>query len=182
MMYDQECHVPAYEYKFKRERLVTTFNEYLALPAFRLLHRRATAPTHNAAPARPPLANARTSSTETRRSNDTRRSPRSGNRHVRALTAGALEDDSDSDVESLTDDEPEDQESLSVHALSSACILCGGSHEPYCCPALTGNADAQRGIFASLRRRQANVRAVEAVPTQDADLLGLNSDFPAGGS
>ena len=47
-MYDQECHVHACQYKFTRERLITTFNEHLALPAFALLQGRSRAP---AAPA-----------------------------------------------------------------------------------------------------------------------------------
>jgi len=37
MMYNQERHVPAIQYKFKRERIVATLKEYMASPSFALL-------------------------------------------------------------------------------------------------------------------------------------------------
>jgi len=36
-MYNQERHVPAIQYKFKRERIVATLKEYMASPSFALL-------------------------------------------------------------------------------------------------------------------------------------------------
>jgi len=36
-MYNQERHVPAMQYKFKRERIVATLKEYMASPSFTLL-------------------------------------------------------------------------------------------------------------------------------------------------
>jgi hypothetical protein len=182
-MYDQERHVPACAYKFTRERLVTTLKEYLELPAFRLLHGRASATStattsHARASTTTRTADGRfrSSSNNTRRSGDSRRTPRSGDRHVRALTEDN-DDDTLSDA-GTADSQDDVDEDLSLHALTSPCIVCGTVHEPYCCPALNGNAEAQKTVFAKLSRRNANMREVTTTPNEDADLLGLDQDFP----
>jgi len=51
MLYNQERHVPAMQYKFKRERIVATLKEHMASPSFLLLggHPTATTPTSSTA-------------------------------------------------------------------------------------------------------------------------------------
>ena len=87
------------------------------------------------------------------------------------------DDDTLSDA-GTADSQDDVDEDLSLHALTSPCIVCGAVHEPYCCPALNGNAEAQKTVFAKLSRRNANMREVTTTPNEDADLLGLDQDFP----
>ena len=181
-MYDQERHVHVCQYKFTRERLVTTFNEYLALPAFALLQGRTRAPTAAARPTGPTRASdgRYRSNDSTRRSSGTQRSPRSGDRNVRSLEEESVNDGSaDGDADQLTDD---DDSSLVMHAMTAKCILCDQTHEPYCCPCVVGDVAAQRKVFANLRQRRStsNVRMVDVEPSSDndTDLLDLGSDFP----
>ena len=183
-MYDQERHVHACQYKFTRERLITTFNEYLALPAFALLQGRTRAPAAAARPAGPTRASdgRYRSNDSTRRSSGTQRSPRSGDRNDRSLEEESVDDGSDpGDTDQLTDD---DDSSLVMHAMTAKCILCDQTHEPYCCPCVVGDVDAQRKVFANpwQRRSTSNLRMVDVEPSSntDADLLDLGSHFPYG--
>jgi len=79
------------------------------------------------------------------------------------------------------DEQADDDDSFVINAMARACIVCGQLHNAHCCPALNGNADAQRQVFQNLRTRRSppanvNVVATSSSDDADADLLGLDSD------
>jgi len=178
MLYNQEKHVPALQYKFRRERFVVTLKEHMASPSFVLLG------------GRPPVTPAATSNGTgttsavahpsgttryrfsrhsggggTQRSGNTGCSP--CNRNVRAIKA--------STESSLLDDDlftkpPED---MLIVKLNGECLGgCGKVHPPYECPNLTGDVKHQKKTFASLssKRRFLPVPAIAATEDDDDDV------------
>jgi hypothetical protein len=192
-IFQQERHVPECQYKFNRERIVSTLREYLNSPQFKLLGGQRHAGTAVVTPV-VPHTTGRTSryrfmqssngGSATRRSGDNSgtRTPRSGDRQVRALDlldADQSQDDGDETADS-------DVETLHVHALSGGCLACTGHHDPYCCPLIKGGVEEQKKVFANLsaRRKAVQIRAISADGPQEGDLLSFGSnsdqDFPLG--
>jgi len=190
-LHNQEKHVPACKYKFKRERVVATLKEYIASPSFVLMGGRpsgtlatrgnGTTTTTTSATTRPPGAGTSPSATcyrfgrsngggggtggGTQRSGTTGRSPR--DRNVRAIEAS-------SDSLLLDDDlstEPSDD--LIMVKLNGDCLGgCNKVHPPYECPNLVGNVEHQKKTFASLsgRRRYLPVQAITTTDDDDDDV------------
>jgi len=194
-MYNQERHVPAMQYKFKRKRIVATLKEYMASPSFALLGGRPTVTsttssnrtTPNNSTAVTSLATRPTGSTTryrfsrsnggtnggggTQRSGNTGRSPRDCN--VRALEASTETPsfDDDSSIEP-TDD-------FIVAKLNGECLGgCNMDHPPYECPNIIRDVAQQKKVFASLssKRRSLPIRAITATndDDDDVDLIDLN--------
>jgi len=194
-LYNQEKHVPTCQYKFKRERIVTTLKEYIASPSFVLMGgrpsvasttsgSRATAPSATTCPtstgngtgaARYRFSrsngNGGSGNGGTQRSGNTGRSPR--DRNVRAIEAST-------DSLLLDDDlstEPSDD--LIVAKLNGDCLGgCNKVHPPYKCPNLVGDVEHQKKTFASLsgRRRFLPVPAITTADGEDdkVDLIDLH--------
>jgi len=145
-LYNQERHVPAMHYKFKRERIVATLKKYMASPSFLLLGGRPTAttkPTSGTAVTsltiRPAGSNTRyrfgrsnggnNGGGGTQRSGNTGRSPH--DRNVRAIEA--------SEDSLMLDDNlsTEPSEDVIVVKLNGECLGgCNKVHPPYECPNL----------------------------------------------
>jgi len=192
-MYNQERHVPAMHYKFKRERIVATLKEYMASPSFARLggrptvtsahpSTRATSSNNNTVTpltTRPAGSNTRYRFSRsnggtnggggTQRSGNTGRSPR--DRNVCALEASTESFDDDSSIEP-TDD-------LIVAKLNGGCLAgCEVDHPPYECPNIVGDVTQQKKVFASLssKRRSLPIRAITATEgnDDDVDLIDLH--------
>jgi len=194
-MYNQERHVPAMQYKFKRERIVATLKEYMASPSFTLLGGRPTvvssAPsnrtTQSNSTAMTSLTTCPAGSTTcyrfshsnggtnggggTQRSGNTGRSPH--DRNVCALEA-STETPSFNDDSSIkpTDD-------FIVAKLNDECLGgCNVDHPPYECPNVVGDVAQQKKVFASLtsKRRSLPIWAITATDDNDddVDLINLN--------
>jgi len=184
---NQEKHVPACEYKFKRERVVATLKEHVASPSFVLMGGRplgssatrgnGTTTTSTSATTRPPGTGTGPSATcyrfgrsnggggtggGTQHSGTTGRLPR--NRNVRAIEASSdslvLDDD-------LSATEPSDN--LIMAKLNGDCLGgCDKVHPPCECPNLVGDVEQQKKTFASLSSRQRHL-PVQAITTTDDD-------------
>jgi len=194
-MYNQERHVPAMQYKFKRERIVTTLKEHMASPSFTLLGGRPTvaftAPSNRTTPSNNTAMTSLTtrpagSATHYRfsRSNDGTNggggAQRSGNTgrspcdcNVRALEASteAPSFDDDSSIKA-TDD-------LIVAKLNGKCLSGCNVDHPLCeCPNVVGDVAQQKKVFASLssKHRSLPIRAIAATDDNDddVDLIDLN--------
>jgi len=186
-MYNQERHVPAMQYKFKRERIVDTLKEYMASPSFALLGGRPTVTSaHPSARAtssnnkavttlttRPAGSNTRYRFSRsnggtnggggTQRSGNTGRSPR--DRNVRSLEASTESFNDDSSIEPAED--------LIVAKLNGGCLAgCEVDHPPYKCPNVVGDVTQQKKVFASLSSKQRSlpIRAITATKDNDGDV------------
>jgi len=192
-MYNQERHVPAMQYKFKRERIVATLKEYMASPSFALLGGRPTVtsahPSTRAASSnnnavttlttRPAGSNTRCRFSHsngdtnggggTQRSGNTGRSPRDCN--GRALEASTESFDDDSSVEPAED--------FIMAKLNGECLGgCNVDHPTYECPNIVGDLAQQKKTFASLSSKQRSlpIRAITATKSDndDVDLIDLH--------
>jgi hypothetical protein len=198
-MFEQQRYVKACQYKFTRERIVSTLREWLSGPQFQLLGgRQRAATTPAAAPVTNPhaVSNSRYKFTRgykggsgaTKKSGDqgnSARSPKSGDKQVRQLK-DLLDDDQTIDDDSSDDDTADTltvREVLMVNALTNGCLVCSGQHDPYCCPVLKGGVDEQKKVFANLsaRRKSVPVRQVTTDATgKDMMTFAPDSDFPQG--
>ena len=190
-MYNQECHVPAMQYKFTRERIVTTLKEYMASPSFALLGGRTTTSSHPSPRATSNGTNAVTTLTTRPAAGATRyrfgrsnggtsggggaprpsggRTPR--DRQIRAVEASTDAFDDDSSIEPAED--------LIVAKLNGGCLAgCEVDHPPYECPNIVGDVAQQKKVFASLssKRRALPIRAITATDStdDDVDLIDLH--------
>jgi len=186
-MYNQERHVLAMQYKFTRERIVTTLKEYMASPSFTLLGGRPTVTSSHPSPratssstnavttltTRPAGSNARYRfSRPNGGTNGGRGAQRPGNagrshrdRNVCAIEATTESFDDDSSIEPAED--------LIVAKLNGGCLAgCKVDHPPYECPNIVGDVAQQKKIFASLssKRRALPIWALTATDSNDDDV------------
>jgi len=191
-MYNQECHVLAMQYKFTRERIVTTLKEYVASPSFALLGGRPTATSSHPSPRATSNTNAVTTLTtrpaggatryrfgrsnggtngggSAQRPGNAGRSSRDRNVHTIEATTESFDDDSS----------VEPAEDLIVAKLNGGCLAgCEVDHPPYECPNIVGDVAQQKKAFASLssKRRALSIRAITATDddNDDVDLIDLH--------
>jgi len=184
-MYNQERHVLAMQYKFTRERIITTLKEYMASPSFALLGGRPTVTSSHPSPlatsnstnavttltTRPAGNNTRYrfsrsnggSGGGTQRPGNTGRSPR--DRNIRAIEASTESFDDDSSIKPAED--------LLVAKLNGGCLAgCEVDHPPYECPNIVRDVTQQKKVFASLssKRRALPIWAITATDDTDDDI------------